>query len=116
MLYLNKNEIFNLHKNKKMSGIGAEDDSEDDSETGPFSWLLNVLKGTLADNFSWFAIKEMGFYVILFIVILIAYGFLSRYNYNEDQRLLKLYQQQEKEKEKEEKSKVKAGNTRNRSR
>lgn len=73
-------------------------------------WFINLVQKILSENFSWFAIKEMSFYIGLTIASLTLFGILSYYNNKYDEQLLKeqaeiLARLAEKKKKEESKSK-----------
>lgn len=81
MIYLSMDEMSGLTgKLKKEFGDNAEDDDWEDEESS--SWLFNMYLTIIKDNFSMEALKDIGFYMALFVFSLVGYGILSRSNYN----------------------------------
>lgn len=93
VLYCSREEMSRLDRNMSKRGSSATD-AEWEDETQSSHWVLDMISRVFSDNFSWFAIKEMSFYIFLTIFSLGGFAILSHYNHKHDQRLLELEQEE----------------------
>ena len=87
LVYWNYDKIANLGEKMAHSGSNSENGQDWEEDNYSDDWYFEFWLGMIKDNFSWFAIKEIGYYVILFVVILAGFGGLSYYNHQYDKRL-----------------------------
>ncbi len=96
LIYFSSDKITEF--NKKMSQkYQSKADSQWDDDTGGNQWILLMYAELFSKNFNSFAFKEMSFYIILTIVILVGFGFLSYKNNQYDLEMEKLKKKQENE-------------------
>ena len=114
IIYSSSGNFKNVNKNmnKAFSSKVKEEEFENEADESSFRWIPGFILELLEANFSWFAIKEMSYWIGLTILSLAGYGFFWRLNHNLDMKELeiqkKIEEEERKKKEQEKKEKEKA--------
>lgn len=98
IIYCSREEMSKIDKNMSKRGSSASD-AEWEDETQSSHWVIEMISNVFSDNFSWFAIKEMSFYILLTIFSLGGFAILSHYNAKHEQRLLEAEEEELKRKQ-----------------
>ena len=98
LIYLSQDKFEKYNKQMNNKYQSKADSQWEDGENDKF-WILKMITERLSDNFSWFAFKEMGFYIILTIFSLVGFGVLNHYNVKHDLKMAELQKKIQKEKE-----------------
>ena len=92
LIYSNSGNFKNVNKNmnKNFSDKFKSEDFEDEDAETSMAWISGFLVEMFEANFSWFAIKEMSYWIGLTIFGLVGYGFFCRLNHNLDMKELEI--------------------------
>lgn len=83
--------------NRAFAGKAKTDDFESEDEESSMGWIPGFFMQLLEANFSWFAIKEMSYWIGLTVFSLVGYGFFCRLNHNLDMKELEIRKRFEEE-------------------
>lgn len=79
LVYMNYDKISEVNEKLSKQGINEEDDQWEDGKK-PKNWMIDLYSMILSDYVSWFALKEMSFYIFLSIFGLGGFYILNHYN------------------------------------
>lgn len=84
---------FNSEKLMEVGGtmsknLHDEDEEWEESKQHKGNWMIELMIRLFEDNINWFALKEISFYLGLFVVGLVGFGVLNYYNVKHEEKLM----------------------------
>jgi predicted histidine transporter YuiF (NhaC family) len=86
LILSNRDKISKYNEEMSQKQGKYEDGQWEDSESQQ-NWFIALIIGVISQNISWFAFKEMSFYVGLSVFSIIGFGMLNYYNVKHDQKI-----------------------------